>query len=471
MNIEINEIKRILSLYESTKITNDIAEKILSKICEETEDKNRKVKTETFLKEKTVLVELLRDNLGYIQNLCFENNCKACVINKWCNHYRNAMQAKEITKHAYTFADFFCGAGGLSLGFHREGFSMSLANDIQDCCIETISLNHPEVPEKHLIAGDINEVLHKLEESSRFAEVDVVIGGPPCQGFSMANRQRIIDDPRNHLYKSYVKAIGLLKPKFFVMENVRGMLNVKDQIIQNFEEIGYSASAHILNAKDYGVPQNRERVIFIGNRIGVDNEKVFHRIMGIGARREKRVLSDVLNLPKLQAKRIPNKTEQEDELSGYTFSKNMKNKISDYEKSINEGRHIPLILNHKARYNNERDIEIYSRLNPGDNSADYKIADIMPYKRREKIFKDKYYKLEPEKPCKTITAHMKFDCNMYIHPSEARGLTPREAARIQSFPDDYYFTGSYTKTYMQVGNSVPPLLSEAIAKAIKEFLV
>ena len=107
---------------------------------------------------------------------------------------------------------------------------------------------------------------------------------------------------------------------------------------------------------------------------------------------------------------------------------------------------------------------------PGNNSADPKIADIMPYKRREKIFKDKYFKLEPNKPCKTITAHMKFDCNMYIHPSQARGLTPREAARIQSFPDDYFFRGSYTKTYMQVGNSVPPLLGEIIARAVKEAI-
>ena len=137
---------------------------------------------------------------------------------------------------------------------------------------------------------------------------------------------------------------------------------------------------------------------------------------------------------------------------------------------INEGRAPKLWFNHKARYNNDRDIEIFSRLNPGDNSADPKIADIMPYKRREKIFKDKYFKLEPNKPCKTITAHMKFDCNMYIHPNQARGLTPREAARIQSFPDDYFFRGSYTKTYMQVGNSVPPLLGEIIAKAVKEAI-
>ena len=99
-----------------------------------------------------------------------------------------------------------------------------------------------------------------------------------------------------------------------------------------------------------------------------------------------------------------------------------------------------------------------------------KIADIMPYKSRSHIFKDKYFKLEPEKVCKTITAHMKFDCNMYIHPSQARGLTPREAARVQSYPDDYYFRGSFTKTYMQIGNSVPHLLGRAIASIIKKYL-
>ncbi len=130
----------------------------------------------------------------------------------------------------------------------------------------------------------------------------------------------------------------------------------------------------------------------------------------------------------------------------------------------------PIMCNHKARYNNDRDIEIFGRMNPVDKSDDPKIADIMPYKSRSNIFKDKYFKLESDKVCKTITAHMKFDCNMYIHPSQARGLTPREAARVQSYPDDYFFRGSYTKTYMQIGNSVPPLLGRAIAQAIREFM-
>ncbi len=109
---------------------------------------------------------------------------------------------------------------------------------------------------------------------------------------------------------------------------------------------------------------------------------------------------------------------------------------------------VSVVSNHKARYNNDRDIEIFGRMEQGDRSDDPKIADIMPYARRNDIFKDKYFKLENDKVCKTITAHMKFDCNMYIHPTQARGLTPREAARVQSYPDDYFFRGAYTKTNM-----------------------
>ena len=144
--------------------------------------------------------------------------------------------------------------------------------------------------------------------------------------------------------------------------------------------------------------------------------------------------------------------------------------MTPYLAMINQNRNCKVTFNHKARFNNDRDIEIYGRLNQGDRSDDPKIADIMPYSRRNGIFKDKYFKLEENKVCKTITAHMKFDCNMYIHPTQARGLTPREAARVQSYPDDYFFRGAYTKTYMQIGNSVPPLLGRAIATVIKKYL-
>lgn len=471
MHKDLEEIKRILEVCKKNEGISTYSEYILGKICAKTDDLGRSDKTQEYFLRKEYLVETFKNLLCIIEDCCKDDKCSACVISRWCNEYRNRQQQIEQDRRGLTYADFFCGAGGLSWGFHRAGYKMSLANDIQECCIDTISFNHPEVPEKHIIASDINDVLSKIANISRYSSIDVVVGGPPCQGFSMANRQRIIDDPRNHLYKSFVRAIDILKPKFFVMENVRGMLGVKDQIVQDFEKLGYHASAHILNAKDFGVPQNRERVIFIGNNMGIDNERVFERIFSLGSVMGEYVLYDaIVGMPVLQAKREANKTEQEDDQSGYTFSFCANADTSSYINLINEGRVPKLWFNHKARYNNDRDIEIFSRLNPGDNSADPKIADIMPYKRREKIFKDKYFKLEPNKPCKTITAHMKFDCNMYIHPNQARGLTPREAARIQSFPDDYFFRGSYTKTYMQVGNSVPPLLGEIIAKAVKEAI-
>ena len=401
---------------------------------------------------------------------CGTQKCNECVISKYCNSYiRNCIA--NYDRHAPVMIDLFCGAGGLSLGFTQNGFITSLANDIEPCCVDTYAHNHPETPREHIILGDINDVIDNIENLQRFDEVDVIVGGPPCQGFSMANRQRLIDDPRNKLYKSYVKVVSMIQPKFFVMENVKGMKSVSAQVIEDFENIGYTVSCRILNAKDYGVPQNRERLIFIGNRLDLNNDEIFKEIEELSETIPNTVLADALfGLRELEASRKKNSTEVDSEISGRKIEKKTSVVDNDYIKSINENRNCPVVFNHKARYNNDRDIEIFGRLNQGDRSDDPKIADIMPYSRRNDIFKDKYFKLEENKVCKTITAHMKFDCNMYIHPTQARGLTPREAARVQSYPDDYFFRGAYTKTYMQVGNSVPPLLGRAIAKIIKKYL-
>jgi DNA (cytosine-5)-methyltransferase 1 len=219
------------------------------------------------------------------------------------------------------------------------------------------------------------------------------------------------------------------------------------------------------------VPQNRERLIFIGNRVEINNDELFDEIEGLSEAIPNTVLADALfGLRELEASRKKNATEVDSEISGKKIEKKTSVVENDYIQFINQNRNCPIVFNHKARYNNDRDIEIFGRLNQGDRSDDPKIADIMPYSRRNDIFKDKYFKLEENKVCKTITAHMKFDCNMYIHPTQARGLTPREAARVQSYPDDYFFRGAYTKTYMQIGNSVPPLLGRAIAEVIKNYL-
>lgn len=404
--------------------------------------------------------------------ICNDNRkkCNFCPVNKYCNTFIYEAR-KNVSDDALRMIDLFCGAGGLSLGFTQEGFVTSLANDIQECCVDTYAHNHPETPRNHIVLGDIQDVVDSLEELLSGRTVDIVVGGPPCQGFSMANRQRMIDDPRNHLYKHYVEVVQKVQPRFFVMENVKGMLSVAEQVKEDFRNIGYSVECHILNAKDYGVPQNRERLIYIGNRIGLDNENIFKDIFELSKTIPDSTLENAIyGLRPLEASRIRNSTDKGTELSGYKIEKDRVKKTNEYIEYINQKRSITIVCNHKARYNNDRDIEIFGRLHQGDRSDDPKIADIMPYARRNDIFKDKYFKLENKKVCKTITAHMKFDCNMYIHPTQARGITPREAARIQSYPDDYFFRGAYTKTYMQIGNSVPPLLGRAIAHVIKKYM-
>ncbi|MCR5104174.1 MAG: DNA cytosine methyltransferase [Eubacterium sp.] len=468
MHTDLVEACQILELYKKGSLPEKSAIALADRICKFEEGDS---KWAYYTDHKRECLAYLMEHAGYMKGRCSKNKCNECVINKWCNTYRIERQKETEQLKTPTFADFFCGAGGLSLGFTKAGFRLSLANDIQECCIDTLSFNHPDVPKRCIVAGDINEILDSIEERLRYQKVDVVIGGPPCQGFSMANRQRVIDDPRNHLYKSFVQAISILSPSFFVMENVRGMLSVKDQIIDDFEAIGYEVSVRCLNALYFGIPQNRERVIFIGNKVGVNNDDLFDELDEISKNTPRYMLKDALyGLNPLSARTVPNKTDIENDQSGYTFVRNTNTRINNYLKAINGDVKVPIIFNHKARYNNERDIEIFRRLNEGDDSSDPKIADIMPYKRREKIFKDKYFKLESNRPCKTITAHMKYDCNMYIHPQQARGLTPREAARVQSYPDNYFFRGTYTKTYMQVGNSVPPLLSECIARVIRKYL-
>ncbi len=408
-----------------------------------------------------------------LASICNEEHkkCGECPVNKYCNSYINEVRSKKNAQ-SLKMVDLFCGAGGLSLGFTQEGFVTCLANDIQEVCVDTYAHNHPETSRNRIILGDIKEaVVDRVDELLEGVDVDIIVGGPPCQGFSMANRQRLIDDPRNKLYKYFVEIVQKVSSPFFVMENVKGMLSVKEQVIEDFKAIGYSVSAHVLNAKDYGVPQNRERLIYIGNRIGLDNEKVFAEIISSSKSIPDYFLEDALyGLRELKASRIKNSTELDTEESGRRIDHDFIQQYNEYVSLINQGRRYPAVLNHKARYNNDRDIEIFRRLNPGDKSTDPKIADIMPYASRNDIFKDKYFKLEPDKVCKTITAHMKFDCNMYIHPYEARGLTPREAARVQSYPDDYFFRGAYTKTYMQIGNSVPPLLGRAIAAVVKKYI-
>lgn len=368
--------------------------------------------------------------------------------------------------------DLFAGCGGLSLGMEQAGFTTVFANEINQSLFETY-LHNRNLSEKSYFIGDVNELNQNIKHyKSMFNDVDLVCGGPPCQGFSMANRQRILDDPRNGLYKAFLEFLKEVKPKFFVMENVKGMSKKIDEIINDFKEyLGeeYSFSNSLLNAKDFGLPQNRERFFIIGNRVKVDNDCIFEQIKN-NKLKNPFVLKDAISdLPKLEPNRTKNNTQIENKEIGffeteYSFPK------SAYADFVNNGKKVNKLYNHKNRFNNDRDIEIFSLLPQGENSLHKSIEHIMPYKSRNHIFKDKYFKLDENEVCKTITSHMKHDCNMYIHPNQARGLSPREAARVQTFPDYYVFKGTPNYWYAQIGNAVPVKLAEFIGKEIIKYL-
>ena len=367
--------------------------------------------------------------------------------------------------------DLFCGCGGLSLGLEKAGFRILFANDINPICADTY-IGNLKIEKDSFFRGDINDLVINFENYKKiFNEVDLISGGPPCQGFSMANRQRIIDDPRNILYKAYLEILKKAKPKFFIMENVKGMLNKIDEIISDFAEtLGeqYNFSYSILNASDYGVPQNRERFFLIGNRIGIKSADVFKNIY-THKRKPFTLQQAISDLPTLGVNVNKNKSSIENNVVGFLKVKH-NYRIDDYYKFINGDRKIEYVYNHKNRYNNERDVKIYTLLPQGENSLHSSIADIMPYKTRNHIFKDKYFKLRCDDVCKTITSHMQFDCNMYIHPTQPRGISAREAARIQTFPDDFTFTGAQNSWYMQIGNAVPVQLAKIIGGEIIKCL-
>lgn len=400
--------------------------------------------------------------------IIYEKNAYFCIFIIFLEEVDNK---DEIEMKQYKFVDLFAGCGGLSLGLQQAGFTPWFVNEIVEQFCNTYKYNH-ELSDDHYFVGDIADLNQHLDEyKNLLSDITLVCGGPPCQGFSMANRQRILDDPRNSLYKQYLIFLQNVRPKFFIMENVKGMMNKIEEIKENFKEyLGeeYQFDYALVKAQDYGVPQNRERFIMIGNRVNISPKLIFEEIYK--HKRKPFVLKDALDgLPHLVAKKEKGSKGIECAESGFTEC-DFTYIHNDFYKFINGEKDIKKLYNHKNRYNNERDIEIYRRLPQGANSLHESIADIMPYKRRNGIFKDKYFKLDETQICKTITSHMRFDCNMYIHPWDARGLSPREAARIQTFPDDYVITGSQNMWYAQVGNAVPVKLAKAIGDGIMKFI-
>lgn len=440
--------------------------------------------------EINLLRNYLKSNFNkFISSVTFYVGNKALFgsyIDRLSNAKRHLLQDIEAKSVKPSFVDLFAGAGGLSCGFLQAGFRVCFANDFEDVCVRTYKFNHPELSSKKVLKEDIRKIVDNISDYIS-EDVDIVVGGPPCQGFSSANQQRIIDDPRNELYKYFLKAVTAILPKFVVMENVKGMLKVANQVVEDYEAIkvnsdghvySYSVAYKLLNSVDFSVAQSRERLIYIAVRSdiselkGVTPTTIFKDIETANAHRHHFILNDALQAIKpLSAPRVKNQNDIDSETSGKRIDVNTFNGTENqYLKLINANRTIPFVFNHKARYVNDINYDIYRLLNQGEDASDPKISDIMPYSHRLHCFKDKYYKLIADRPSRTITAHLRMDCHSHIHPFQIRAITPREAARCQSFPDDYLFMGVYLKTYMQIGNAVPCLMAKGIAETIKKYI-
>lgn len=364
--------------------------------------------------------------------------------------------------------DLFSGCGGISLGFKWAGFNTLLASDIDENCEKTFTHNFPDVP---FVCEDLSNV--KKEQFDKYIDkdVDVIIGGPPCQGFSLANKKRnkVSDDPRNRLFYEFVKVINWYDPKSFVMENVKGLLSMKsgqviEQIMYEFEnagKFGYEVRYKVLKASDYGVPQLRERVILIGFRkdLGLipefpENKKT----------KEITVNQAISDLPIINAC-------EGDEVQNY--KKKPQNEYQQFMRKESQN-----VYNHIAMRHTKRIVERFKAIKNGQGLLDVwethgAVQRGNPNKKSTIKFSQNNQRLYGNKPAPTIAAS--FQSN-FIHPTLDRNFTAREGARLQSFPDNFIFKGMRTKMswekglsqYQQIGNAVPPMLGYEIAKKIKE---
>jgi DNA (cytosine-5)-methyltransferase 1 len=351
-------------------------------------------------------------------------------------------------KGAPTLIDLFSGAGGFSVGFEWAGFKTILGLDIHRAAAETFMRNFPKAG---FILGDARRVSIELVlEATASVRPDVITAGVPCQGFSLNNRKRHADDQRNYLFLEVVRFAEALRPKVLVIENVPGMastrkggadLSFAHEVAFAIEELGYEVSFARLNAADYGVPQTRERIFFVG----VEKDLRFEwpsPLLG-PASPEKRpyvtAWEAIGDLPPLE----PGESEAE-----YTTEAR-----GAYARLMRAGA--PRLFNHEAPFHDERTLKRIASTRPGEPLYE-------SFKQR--------VRLDPNRPSPTIVAGGIRPQFFFAHPFQNRGLTVREQARLQSFPDTFIFEGGMVQGRVLTGNAVPPLLAEALAEAIKRAL-
>lgn len=358
--------------------------------------------------------------------------------------------------------DLFSGCGGLSLGFIKEGYTVNKAVEFDEKIANIYIKNHPEV---QMIVNDIRNI----DQSGIFSEgeADVIIGGPPCQGFSMAGariRNGFIDDPRNYLFKHYFNVVKKVKPKVFIMENVKGILTMqKGKIFEEIKNIfqdsnllegkGYHLYYKVVKAINFGIPQKRERVIIIGTTIDNLNIEELWNYTVQSIKKECPTYFDAVTV-RDAISNLPPTTED-------GVVKNPA-PITDYQKYL--ASYNNYITNHTKTNHSELAINRMKCIDNGENFTSLH-EDI------KSVHSGSYGRLCWDEQAPTITT--RFDTpagGRFIHPAENRTLSPREAARIQSFPDDFVFYGNKTTICKTIGNAVPPKISFFLAKLVKYIL-
>lgn len=405
--------------------------------------------------------------------------------------------SKDKKKKKYRVISLFSGAGGMDLGFINAGFDIAWANDFFKEAVESYRKN----VDSRIVYGDIT----KIDSNEMPDDIDLVIGGFPCQGFSVANTKRSMKDERNFLYKEMLRVIDDKKPKFFVAENVKGILSMKkgkvfEIIKKDFKKLGYNVDAKLLNAAEYGVPQARERVVIIGNRIGVKNPypKPTHWVDSKKYESKKELkdpitveqtigfLSDVRLSDKpikldngmiiynhMAATNVYDKfwgrkykVKQEDicdylkmwrDKAGYTTKK-----VDDHFGYKYTAGHWFRKDNHSGSIPKPSDWWELKKILGFDNKYDKKVTTMV---EKEIKFEQSLRITNWDRPSDTITA-----TSPEIHVNRERRLSARECAMLQTFPMDYEFVGSLNVVYRQIGNAVPVKLAEQIAKGIYDVL-
>lgn len=383
------------------------------------------------------------------------------------------------------FIDLFAGAGGLSCGLEMAGFQAILANDVVEQYTETYRKNHPDTK---IILGDVRQVWEKdlrQELSLKVGELDLLAGGPPCQGFSVNAPVRTLDDERNHLFKDFLKIAAILNPKAILIENVTGIVQlgkgtIVEQIYKVLQSLGYAVKHRILFAGHYGVPQMRFRTIFIGIRKSqkeIEFPKPTHNAKAVANFAGAKELC--FDIPPLFASALKKHTTVWDAISDLPPIKSgSRNETLDYEKvpqneyqaSLRHGSE--KVWNHSCASLGPINLERLKYIPQGGSWRDIPY-DLLPTgmkRARRSDHTKRYGRLHPDALCSTVLTKCDPHWGSFFHPEQDRVLSIREAARIQSFPDPYKFTGSITQQYEQVGNAVPPLMAKAIGESIKSMI-